>query len=103
QPPHRIGLLRVRRLPDTKWSRSNRSASASLQPENIQSWTLAPAPSPIAIPLISVRSGRVPCLNPGHEPVQELVPTFGEPSFEVSGGDPTLREREERPSIQPLK
>src|SRR5215211_4700818 len=48
-------------------------------------------------------SGRGPCLDPGHEPVQELVPAFGEPAFDVAGGDPLLREREERPSIQPLK
>jgi hypothetical protein len=39
--------------------------------------------------LISARSGRGPCLDPGHEPVQELVPAFGEPSFDVAGGDPS--------------
>jgi hypothetical protein len=64
---------------------------------------IALEPLSLRTPLISPRSGRGPCLDPGNEPVQELVPAFDEPSFDVAGGDPSLGEREERPSIQPLK
>src|SRR2546426_1002088 len=60
-PPHRIDLFR--RLPDTKWLRSNRSASASLLPENIQSWTLAPALSPSGCSVLTLR----PATNPSRD------------------------------------
>src|SRR5260370_13144802 len=54
-------------------------------------------------PRTSACSSRGPCLDPGHETVQELVPALSEPALDVAGGEPLQREGEERPSIQPFK
>src|SRR6266545_319605 len=119
----------IRTAPVEAYISSTIASSVSVFSSNFQSWSRSPSsPIPLptrtfgpvmnpssdietsdvtfpiaAIPLISARSGPGPSLDPGHEPVQELVPAFGEPSFDIAGGDPSLREREERPSIPPLK